>query len=34
MMGIYMRDFDISGLYSEGSAWFADSLGEAVLASK
>jgi hypothetical protein len=42
MMGIYMRDYDISGLYSEGSAWFAlapmvwfaESLGEAMLASK
>jgi hypothetical protein len=41
-MGIYMRDYDISGLYSEGAAWFAlapmvwfaDSLGEAKLASK
>lgn len=42
IMGIYMRDYDISGLYSEGSAWFAlapmvwfaDSLGEPDLASK
>src|SRR4051794_38893025 len=41
-MGIYMRDYDISGFFSEGSAWFAlapmvwfaASLGEAVLASK
>jgi hypothetical protein len=41
-MGIYMREYDISGLYSDGSAWFAlatmamfaDSLGEADLASK
>jgi hypothetical protein len=42
IMGIYMRDYDISGLYSESSAWFAlapmvwfaDSLGKAELASK
>lgn len=41
-MGIYLRDYDISGLYSDGSAWFvlatmswfADSLGQADLASK
>jgi hypothetical protein len=41
-MGIYLRDYDISGLYSDGSAWFvlatmalfADNLGEADLASK
>jgi hypothetical protein len=42
IMGIYLRDYDISGLYSEGSAWcalapmvsFADRLGESELASK
>lgn len=42
MMGLYLRDNDLSNLYSEGSAWFvlatmvffADSLGEFEAASK
>jgi hypothetical protein len=42
MMGLYLRDYDISNLYSEGSAWFvlaamaffADSLGEFEAASR
>ena len=42
MMGLYLRDYDVSNLYSEGSAWFvlatmvffADRLGESEAASK
>jgi len=42
MMGLYLRDYDISGMYSDGAAWFglatmvwfADRLGEVELAAK
>jgi hypothetical protein len=42
MMGLYLRDYDISGMYSDGAAWFAlatmvwfaDRLGETNLAAK
>jgi hypothetical protein len=42
MMGLYLRDYDISGMYSDGAAWiglatmvwFAERLGEVELAAK
>lgn len=42
IMGLYLREYDISGMYSDGTAWFApammvsfaDRLGDAKLAAK